>query len=191
MSEETWSPLVGTTSVARASIVGCSFGAFLALNQALATPDRVERVVLISPAGTFASQYWKLTYAMRIRAPFLRLMRRLTGAKRAASLADLGPRRLPRDPKWAALIGVTMAERAKVSVTNPTVFSHAQLRRVRAPTLLLIGDKETLYEPRAMLQLAQARMPGLQGAIVPDADHIAAMAQPDDVNARIVEFLRA
>jgi pimeloyl-ACP methyl ester carboxylesterase len=181
--------LIDGLGVARASIVGCSFGAFLALNQALATPDRVERVVLISPAGTFASQYWKLIYAMRIRAPLLRLLRRLTGAKRAPSLADLGPRRLPRDMKWAALIGVTMAERAKVSVTNPTVFSRAQLRAIRAPTLLLIGDKETLYEPRAMLQLAQARMPGLQAAIVPDADHIAAMAQPDDVNARIVAFL--
>jgi len=175
--------------VARASIVGCSFGAFLALNQALATPDRVERVVLISPAGTFASQYWTLTYAMRIRAPFLRLMRRLRGAKQAPSLADMGPRRLPRDTTWAALIGVTMAERAKVSVTNPTVFSRAQLRRVRPPTLLLIGDKETLYQPRAMLDLAQTRMPGLQGEIVPDADHIAAMAQPDDVNARIIGFL--
>jgi pimeloyl-ACP methyl ester carboxylesterase len=116
-------------------------------------------------------------------------MRRLTGAKRAPSLADLGPHRLPRDMKWAALIGVTMAERAKVSVTNPTVFRRAQLRAIRAPTLLLIGDRETLYEPQAMLQLAQARMPGLQGAIVPDADHIAAMAQPDDVNARIVAFL--
>jgi pimeloyl-ACP methyl ester carboxylesterase len=181
--------LMDGLGVTRAGVVGCSFGAFLALNQALATPDRVDRVVLISPAGTFASQYWKLTYAMRIRAPFLRLMQRLGGKKRAPSLADLGPRRLPRDMKWAALIGVTMAERAKVSVTNPTVFSGAQLRAIRAPTLLLIGDKETLYEPQAMLQLAQARMPGLQGAIVPDADHIAAMAQPDDVNARIVGFL--
>jgi pimeloyl-ACP methyl ester carboxylesterase len=126
---------------------------------------------------------------MRIRAPLLRLMRQLAGTKRAPSLADLGPRRLPRDMTWAALIGVTMAERAKVSVTNPTVFSGAQLRAIRAPTLLLIGDKETLYEPQAMLRLAQARMPGLRGAIVPDADHIAAMAQPDDVNARIIAFL--
>lgn len=56
--------------------------------------------------------------------------------------------------------------------------------------MLLIGDKETLYEPHAMLRLAQARMPGLEGAIVPDADHIAALAQPDDVNARIVRFIQ-
>jgi pimeloyl-ACP methyl ester carboxylesterase len=182
--------LLDGLGVRRASIVGCSFGGFLALNQALMTPDRVERVVLISPAGTFASQYWKLTYTMRIRAPALRLLRRLTGRKRAPSLADLGPRRLARDAKWAALIGVTMTEAPEVSVINAAVFSRAQLRAIGAPTLLLIGDKETLYAPRAMLQLAQRRMPGLQGAIVPDADHIAAMAQPDQVNAHIIAFLQ-
>jgi pimeloyl-ACP methyl ester carboxylesterase len=41
-----------------------------------------------------------------------------------------------------------------------------------------------------MLKLAQQRMPGLEGAIVPGADHIAAMAQPDDVNERILRFLQ-
>ena len=183
--------LMDGLGVRRASLVGCSFGAFLSVNQALMTPDRIDRVVLISPAGTFASQYWKLTYAMRIRAPALKVMRRLAGRKRAPSLADLGPRRMPRDAKWAALIGVTMAEAPEVSVTNAAVFSGAQLRAIRAPTLLLIGDKETLYRPQEMLRLAQRRMPGLQGAIVPDADHIAAMAQPDDVNARIAGFLQA
>jgi len=181
--------LLDGLGIARASLVGCSFGAFLAVNQALATPERVDRVVLISPAGTFASQYWKLTYAMRIRAPALKLWRRLTGRARAPRLADLGPRRLPRDPLWAALIGTTMAEAPKVSVTNASVFSRARLRAIRAPALLLIGAAETLYEPEAMLRLARARMPGLEGAVVPDADHIAAMAQPDDVNARIVRFL--
>jgi pimeloyl-ACP methyl ester carboxylesterase len=83
-----------------------------------------------------------------------------------------------------------MAEAPKVSVINAGVFSGAQLRAIRAPTLLLIGDKETLYDPHDMLRLARKRMAGLLGAIVRDADHIAAMAQPDDVNARIVGFLR-
>jgi pimeloyl-ACP methyl ester carboxylesterase len=175
--------------IQRASIVGCSFGGFLALSQASLTPDRVERVVMISPAGTFASQFWRLTYAMRIRAPLLKLARRLTGSKRAPSLADLGPRRLPRDTLWSALMGVTMSEAPDVSVINTAVFSRAELRAIHAPTLLLIGDEERLYEPHATLALAIKRMPALEGAIVPDADHIAAMAQPDDVNARIVAFL--
>ena len=70
------------------------------------------------------------------------------------------------------------------------MFSKTQLWAIRAPTLLLIGDRERLYEPHATLKLAQERMPGLTGAIVPDADHIAAMAQPDDVNKRIIRFLQ-
>jgi pimeloyl-ACP methyl ester carboxylesterase len=162
-----------------------------AVNQAVETPERVDRVVLISPAGTFASQWWKLTYAMRIRAPALRLWRRLAGSPKRPSLADLSPRVAPKDLKWAALIGTTMAVSAKVSVINPSVFSTRQLRAIRAPMLLLIGEQETLYAPAAMLALAKARMPQLQIALVPDADHIAAMAQPEDANARLLAFLGA
>jgi len=181
--------LMDGLGIRRASIVGCSFGAFLAVNQAVEAPDRVERMVLISPAGTFASQWWKLTYAMRIRAPILKLARRLTRSRRRPGPADLGARALPRDPKWAALIGVTMAESPRVTVTNASVFDTRRLRRIRAPTLLLIGSRETLYEPGAMLALARSRMPRLETGMVPDADHIAAMAQPDAVNERILAFL--
>jgi pimeloyl-ACP methyl ester carboxylesterase len=180
--------------IKRTPIVGCSFGAFLALNQALLTPERIERVVLISPAGTFASQYWKLFYAMRIRAPVQRLMRRLSGSKRARSLADLPQKGIPfvppRDAKWSALMAVTMSEAPSVSIISASVFSKAQLKAIRAPTLLLIGEKERLYEPHATLKLAQQRMPSLTGAIVPGADHIAAMAQPDDIDERIIRFLQ-
>jgi len=181
--------LLDGLGVGRASIVGCSFGGFLAANQALMTPERVARVVLISPAGVFASQYWKLTYAMRIRTPIARLLRRLRGSRRAASMADF-VRRAPRDAAWSALMAVTMAEAPEVSVINASAFSRAELRAIHAPMLLLIGAEETLYEPQATLRLAQARMPGLTGAVVPDADHIAAMAQPDDVNGRIIGFLQ-
>lgn len=175
--------------IERASMVGCSFGGFLALNQASLTPERVDRVVLISPVGTFASQFWKLTWSARVKRPVVRLMRRLTGRARAPSLADLGIRP-PRDTIWSALMAATMGAISRLSVITPDVLSGRELRAIRAPTLLLIGDAEKLYEPTAMLALARRRMPGIEGAVVPDADHIAAMAQPDDVNARIMGFLQ-
>jgi pimeloyl-ACP methyl ester carboxylesterase len=40
------------------------------------------------------------------------------------------------------------------------------------------------------LKLAQERMPGLSGAVIPNAPHLAAMGQPNEVNERIVRFLR-
>ena len=49
---------------------------------------------------------------------------------------------------------------------------------------------EVIYPPQATLRRALARMPGLEGAIVPGANHLPAMAQPNEVNARIVEFLQ-
>ena len=56
--------------------------------------------------------------------------------------------------------------------------------------VLLIGEHETLYRPQPTLDLARRRMPGLETALVADADHIAAMAQPEAVTARILDFLR-
>jgi pimeloyl-ACP methyl ester carboxylesterase len=182
--------LLDGLKVERAAFAGCSFGAFLALNQAALTPERVERAIAIDPVGVFASQYWRLFYAMRIRRPLLRLARRLTGARRAASMADL-VRRPPRDSLWAAQMAVTMAESPEVAVINPPVLTRAELRGIRPPVLLLIGADETLYDPAQTLALARSRIPGLAGAVIPAADHIAAMAQPDDVNARILAFLEA
>jgi pimeloyl-ACP methyl ester carboxylesterase len=185
--------LLDALGIGKASIVGCSFGGFLAMNQAMLTPERVERVVLISPAGTFVGLSWRFHYAMRIRAPIVKAWRRLTGDRRAPSLADLQGQRAglnPDDADWRTLMSVTLAEAAKLSLISPTVFSRRQLEAVRVPVLLLIGDRERLYDPAATLKLAMARTPGLQGAVVPGADHIAAMAQPDEVNARIISFLR-
>ncbi len=68
--------------------------------------------------------------------------------------------------------------------------SDAELRAVRAPALLLIGEHERLYDARVTLKRAQERMPGLTGAVIPNASHLAAMAQPDDVNERMIRFLR-
>ncbi|AIY42894.1 carboxylesterase [Collimonas arenae] len=182
--------LLDALDVQRASIVGCSFGGFLALNQASLTPERVDRVVLINPVGTFASQFWKLFYSARIKRPIVKLGRRLVGSKKIPSLADLGIRP-PRDAKWSALMATMMSSVSKLSIITPSVLSGRELRSIRTPALLLIGDAEKLYDPVAMLTLAQKRMPTLKGGIVPDADHIAAMAQPDDVNERIIRFLQS
>jgi pimeloyl-ACP methyl ester carboxylesterase len=62
---------------------------------------------------------------------------------------------------------------------------------VKVPVLLLIGEHEQLYAPAATLALAQRRMPGITGAVIADAHHLAALAQPDDVNRRILAFLKA
>jgi pimeloyl-ACP methyl ester carboxylesterase len=176
--------------IERAACVGCSFGGFVAANQALATPERVSALVMISPVSVFASQALRLFYLMRIRPAVARVAGRWAAGSRNSAAS---PRALqaPGDPAWAQLMLATMTERPKLDVISPPVFSRAQLRTIRAPALLLIGDRETLYQPQAMLDLARRRMPGLETDLVRGADHVAAMARPDDVNDRIARFLRS
>jgi len=177
--------------IKQAAIVGCSFGGFLAMSQASLMPERVTSVVLIGPAGTFVGLSWRFRLVMRL-GPILRRIRKLTGDKRPPSMDAFRPESVPvhaEDGPWRKLMSVTMMEGAKLNTIDAPVFSKTELRNIRVPVLLLIGEKEALYPPQETLALAIARVPDLTGAVIANADHIAAMAQPDDVNARVLEFL--
>ena len=180
------SDVLDALGIRSASIVGSSYGGFLALNQASLTPERVERVVLISPAATFVGFSWRFHYTMRIKGPLRRLFR----SKRAPDSTVL-PGGTPLAPSgWGKLMSETMTVSARPNLAPAIVFSKRELRAIRAPTLLLIGEREMLYEPHATLELARKRMPGLTGAIIPKADHLASLSAPADINERIIRFLK-
>jgi pimeloyl-ACP methyl ester carboxylesterase len=183
--------LLDGLGVGQAAFVGCSFGGFLAARQALWAPARVERVALIGPPGVFAAMSWRVALTMRT-APLRRRLRRLLGDRRepnARALHAKGAPQHPEDDAWRKLMGVTMAESPEVSVTEAPVFTAAELRRITAPMLLLIGEYEQLYEPAVTIARARRLKPGIEAEIVPGADHMAAMAQPQWVNARLARFL--
>ncbi len=181
------SDVLDALGVSRASIVGASYGGFIAMNQASRTPERVERVVLIGPAGVFVGFSWKIIYKMLIRG----LWRRLVAPKRKRDIVELlGPhaRLGPADARWRELMAIAMTDSAIPDTLWNLVLCDAELAAIKAPTLLLIGEHEQLYAPTT-LELARRRMPGLTGAVIADAHHLAALAQPEDVNRRILEFL--
>jgi len=175
--------------VRRASIVGASYGGFIAMNQASRTPDRVDKVVLIGPAGVFVGFSWKVVSKMLVRG----LWRKLVARKRPRDIADLlGPhaRLGPADARWRALMAITMTDSAIPDTLWNLLLDDQELAAIKAPVLLLIGEHEQLYAP-STLALAQRRMPGLTGAVIADAHHLAALAQPEEVNRRILDFLAA
>jgi len=59
-----------------------------------------------------------------------------------------------------------------------------------APTLLLIGDHEIMYEPRKAVQRARQLIPNLQAELVAGAGHMLNSDQPEIVNKRILQFLQ-
>jgi pimeloyl-ACP methyl ester carboxylesterase len=177
--------------IAKASLVGNSYGGFLAFNQASLAPDRVERIVAISPPGVFVS-LWRLAPRF-IWSAARRLAQRLLGVQqRKRSIADFlapGATFREEDAAWVALSEQFVNGGVRMNAPIPKVFSNAELRSIAAPAMLLIAEHETMYNPDRTLRVACSRMPALKAEIVRGAHHLAAMADPEFVNSTILRFL--
>jgi pimeloyl-ACP methyl ester carboxylesterase len=72
----------------------------------------------------------------------------------------------------------------------PTVFSDEELRALRPPVLLLIGENEVIYDSEEALDRARRLIPDLEGEIVPKCGHDISITQHGIVDARALEFLQ-
>jgi pimeloyl-ACP methyl ester carboxylesterase len=72
----------------------------------------------------------------------------------------------------------------------PTVFSNDELRAMRVPTLLLIGDHEVISNPAKALARARRLIPDFRGDLVPRSSHDMCSSQHRIVDARVLDFLK-
>ena len=172
--------LFGGLKLESALIVGNSFGGFLTLNTALYLPDRVEKIVLISPAATFVPMwawYWYFFPAYLIRSKFL--------LKRAYDWIWQG---FPIDDCIAQIRAITRASGIPHHIP-PSVFRDEELRKVKTPTLLLIGDQEVIYKPERAIRRAARLVPHLKAEIIRNANHNAEYTAAEEVNKKILSFI--
>lgn len=175
----------------RFHLVGNSVGGFIAAACAMRLKKRVQTLTLIGPAATIHSMpafylHMFIPKMLYVLAPWLPGVER--SMARAVDWMNAG---LPADGQWDALFRLSLIHGTGANRVFPRVYSADELAEIDAPTLLIIGDHERIYPPAAALDAAVRSMPGIQTAMVPGAHHIAAVAQPDRVNGRILEFLGA
>ena len=65
-----------------------------------------------------------------------------------------------------------------------------KLKRIKVPTLILVGNRDNLTPPR-ISQLLHAAIPDSKLVIVEDASHYLVMERPELVNAEILKFLKS
>jgi pimeloyl-ACP methyl ester carboxylesterase len=174
--------------ISRAHVLGLSRGGWLALNLALQAPDRLEKIVLLSPAAVFIplNSFFSAVAQAVMRIPM-----------RFVSKFALN--------SWVAhgfMVDEVFAEQFMTGLQNwnwtvntsgyagvmPCIFTDEELRRIRQKVLLLIGDQDRLNPPRA-LDRARLTIPHLEAETIPQAGHFLNMEQPESVNARILTFL--
>jgi len=173
----------------RIFLAGISFGGWIALGFALTAPQRVRKLVLLSPAASFKPlvRQFALRGLLSGIIPTRRTMdsfMKWMGMEAAPGDPDIG-----RALELMWLGGKNFQWSPETRRVMPDVFSDDELRALQVPVLLLIGENEVIYDPAAALARARQLIPNLEGELVPQCSHDMCFSQHRFVAARVLEFL--
>jgi pimeloyl-ACP methyl ester carboxylesterase len=192
VAHEDLAALLRDLGVQRASIVGHSMGGQIAVDFALAHPESVDRLVLISPGITgFAAPPadWFKPIIEAVRAG---------QAERAGELWWQSPMMAGVRARGAAgePYKQIVMENAGIWTTPRPADAPAQipaikrLAELKARTLVIVGDRD---EPPllGLTQRIAAEAPNARRVEMKDTGHMAPLERPAEFNRVLVDFLRA
>ncbi|NIB42432.1 alpha/beta hydrolase [Pseudomaricurvus alkylphenolicus] len=162
-------------------MIGLSYGGFMNINFARIHPERISLIIMLTPGGIFARlrRWWVLRMTLSILSGFPPLIRN-------AYSYIAGGRKPDRDFFELARLSWVMWKGPEFM---PPVYSDAELRAVTHPSLLLVGDKEVIYNPHKVLQRAKDTMPDVEVELIPNGGHTLSLDEPQAVSRRIIKFL--
>jgi pimeloyl-ACP methyl ester carboxylesterase len=166
-----------------ADLVGKSFGAFLAVNAAVLLPGRVSRLVMISPAAVFT----RLRRVFYVRSMLTMLLP--STLTRKSFLKWLHAPGGYRRNRFTELFEAALKHGRPQLWFPPCVFDAAELRSLRIPTLLLLGEHEVIVNRSECSRRAGRLVPDIHIEIVRGAGHGVAVEQTETTNDLITRFL--
>lgn len=170
-------------------VAGISFGGWIAVNFAMTAPERVRKVVLLSPAASFhpLAKRFVLRAMLSGLIPTHRMM--------FSFMKWMGVEATPGDATTSRLLDLMWLGVKHFRVppetrrVMPGVLSDDELRSLQMPVLFLIGEHEVMYDAAKALARARQLIPNLEGELIPDCRHDMSLSQHQLVDARAVEFL--
>jgi pimeloyl-ACP methyl ester carboxylesterase len=147
--------------VERAILIGLSQGGWTALKFATFRPERVDKLVLLTPGGITRD---RISFVFRaIPLSFLGRW----GIERINRMV-FGPQPVPTEVNEAVIQIMT---HFKFRNGLLPIFSDEELRRLTMPTMLLVGQDDALRDARKVAQRMRKFMPLLTTKIIPHAGH--------------------
>lgn len=171
-------------------LVGNSYGGFTAAYYAMKLRGRVRKLVLVGPASTIHSMrpfmvHMFVPKGLYMAAPRLPGLGRVMGAS-----VDWMHAGLAHDTLWGPLFIEMMKHGRLINRVFPRVYKKEELAEITAPVLLIFGDKEVIYgDLDEAIKSGRDLIPEARVAVIPNAHHIAALAQPESVNQEVLRFL--
>jgi pimeloyl-ACP methyl ester carboxylesterase len=194
--------LLDAAGVARATLVGNSMGGHIAMAAALAAPARVDKLILVDPAGVHPLPSWLLRAAAlgvgaataasgqlpvpRMPRALLELLFRAVFPTRrdlARRYVDAYARAVASDEYHLHLRSTLRAVRGVMR--RPM---QRRLAALRTPTLIMWGARDYLLPVTAARQLHRL-IPGARLIIYSRSGHCPMVDQPDRWNRDVLAFL--
>jgi len=188
--------LLDALAVERATLLGISMGGEVVLDTALAYPERVARLILVSTraAATEVSETMGTVWREADEAYEAGDIERATDVELAGWV--VGPDRAPEAvapavrAKARAMIRRTWERTEEAEERKLEPPRHGRLGEVRVPTLVVAGDRD-LPDIEVSVDALVAGIPGARKVTIANAAHLPTMEHPEQFNRLVLEFLRA
>jgi 3-oxoadipate enol-lactonase len=175
--------LLDDLKVERTAVVGCSMGGHVALELAMAAPERVNALVLMASAldiddwSDEIRRYWAQEHE-------------LVEAGDIDGAVELNVRTWGREGETDELVAemVRTSLELQVGVEAPERELSVDLASIAVPTLAISGGLDFADFARIADRIA-AEVPGAQRAEVADASHLIPLERPDETAELLVPFL--
>lgn len=166
--------------IEKAFVLGESYGGWLCLNLAGQRPERIQAIAVLSPAAGF------LMYSLRADLRFgLTLFPRFNAQKYWQWV--MGERHQVEE-RFAEQLSLAKHYKPLGWPVIPMALSDDELRRIRVPTLLLIGEHEVTNDPHKAIERAKRLISNLETELIPNAGHIMNIEEPEIVDQRVLSF---
>ncbi len=166
-------------------LVGCSRGGWLATAVSIKHPEKVKKLVLLSPAQTFtwippsSALLSNITYCISPNKE-----------KLGHILSGLSVRSVKINKTYfdQYYLG-TEKDNLSSCIFEMTPYSRKSIESLKMPLLVLIGDKDIINNQRCLNKVKKL-LPDSQTGIIENAGHFLSFDQPDTVNTLILSFLK-
>lgn len=173
----------------KVNLVGLSYGGWIASQYVKSFPEKLDKAVLLAPAGVVAP----LSTEFIVRAVSVALPTKFFAQQFMQWLAEDTYKGSPKQQQLFEehIDEAYLAVRSFNSspLVYPNVFTDQELRELAAPMLFLVGENEKIYSPNIVLERLHQVAPHIQTNLVKGAGHDLSMVQAKQVNELILKFL--
>ena len=175
--------LLESLSLAPVHLVATAAGGLIALDYALAHPERVRSLVAANTIGGVQDESY-LVVQRRARPPEIQNL--------PVELRELGPSYRATNPegvkRWLEIDHAARPDGTRPFPPVGEPITYARLQGMQVPTLVLSGEADLLAPPALMRMLA-AHIPTAQFVSLSDVGHAGFWERPQVWNRMVLEFL--